>query len=83
MKRIKLKDFKENMGIFIDLEKDKTIGFSYKNELKEDYDNLLVNHKEILNKKDKYFIFCKGGVRSKKAVAILELYGYDVTLVYK
>ena len=55
MKRINLKEFRDDMGIFIDLEKDKLLSFSYKNELKEDYDNLLVNHKEILNKKDKYF----------------------------
>ena len=31
----------------------------------------------------KYFIYCNGGVKSRKAVNVLEFYGYDVTLVYK
>ena len=47
------------------------------------YERLLINHKELLDKNNKYFIYCNGGVKSRKAVNILDFYGYDVTLVYK
>lgn len=83
MKSIKLKDFEENMGIFIDLENKENDGFKYKNEINVTYEKLVLDHKELLDKECKYFIYCHGGQRSKKAVNILEFYGYDVTLVYK
>lgn len=83
MKKIKLKDYDENMGIFIDLEIKENSDFKYKNEMDISYEKLVVEHKELLDKKCKYFIYCHGGQRSKKAVNILEFYGYDVTLVYK
>lgn len=83
MKRIQLKEFDENDGVFIDLENVDTDGFKYKNEIRISYEKLLLEHREILDKNVKYFIYCQGGVRSKKAVNILEFYGYDVTLVYK
>lgn len=83
MKKIKLKDFDENDGIFIDLENKEDVGFKYKNEMKISYDKLILEHRDLLDKKCKYFIYCFGGVRSKKAVNILEFYGYDVTLVYR
>lgn len=57
-------------GILIDLD------VSY-----EPYDNLLCNHNKYLNKNMKYYIYCKKGFKSKKVVAVLEAYGYDVTLV--
>lgn len=83
MKKIKLKEFDESMGVFVDLEKRDENDFKYKNELVVSYEKLIINHKELLDKNVKYFIYCHGGQRSKKAVNILEFYGYDVTLVYK
>lgn len=83
MKVIKLKDYSEKDGVFIDLENVDTEGFKYKNEIRISYEKLLLEHKEVLDKNVKYFIYCQGGVRSKKAVNILEFYGYDVTLVRK
>lgn len=83
MKRIKLKDFDDSMGIFIDLEIKEEGSFKYKNEMNVSYEKLVLEHKELLNKDCKYFIYCYGGQRAKKAVNILEFYGYDVTLVYK
>ena len=83
MKKIKLNDFDENMGIFIDLEVNDDNAFKYKNEMNISYEKLVIEHKELLEKDCKYFIYCHGGQRSKKAVGILEFYGYDVTLVYK
>ncbi len=81
MKKILLKDYSGDKGIFIDINNN-----DYKvvsNGLHIQYENLLVNHKELLDKSKKYFIYCNGGIKSKKAVNILEFYGYDVTLVYK
>ena len=81
MKKILLEDYKKDMGIFIDI--------NYNNEnvvanaINIPYERLLINHKELLDKNKKYFIYCSGGIKSRKAVNILEFYGYDVTLVYK
>ena len=83
MKVINLKDFDENEGVFINLENLDTDGFKYKNEIRINYEKLLLEHKELLDKNVKYFIYCLGGLRSKKAANILDFYGYDVTLVRK
>lgn len=81
MKKIQLCDYKANMGIFIDLN-------YHDNKVVEvakhiPYEELLTNYKELLDKNKKYFLFCNGGIKSKKAATILEFYGYDVTFVYK
>ena len=81
MKKILLKDYKSNMGIFINLGNTDTLVVD--NSVYYKYEDLLINHKEILDKGKKYYIYCNGGVKSRKAVNILEFYGYDVTLVYK
>ena len=83
MKRMSINDYKSYMGKLIDV-RDTT---SYKEEhhplsINIYYDTLIMHHKELLNKNDKYFIICRKGHKSKKAVSILEYYGYDVTQVY-
>lgn len=81
MKKILLKDYKKGMGTFIDVNyNDSKV---VEGSIHIPYENLLVNHKELLKKNNKYFIYCNGGIKSKNAVNILEFYGYDVTLVYK
>lgn len=77
MKKIYFKDYDESMGIFIDLSSTNVIGSS----MDVSYEDLLLNHSELLDKSKKYFIYCKGGIKSKKVVNILDFYGYDVTLV--
>jgi len=83
MKRIIVSDYKGNMGKLIDVQDT----LSYKEShhplsVNIYFDTLLLHHKELLNKNDKYFIICRKGHKSKKAVSILEYYGYDVTQVY-
>lgn len=78
MKRILLSDYDYSKGIFIDLSNSKVVGSS----IDVSYEDLLINHSELLDKSKKYYIYCKGGIKSRKAVNILEFYGYDVTLVY-
>lgn len=78
MKKILLSDYDYSKGIFIDLSNSKVVGSS----MDVSYEDLLINHSELLDKSKKYYIYCKGGINSRKAVNILEFYGYDVVLVY-
>ncbi len=47
------------------------------------YDNLINNYRYYLNKNDTYYIYCKGGKLSKRAVSILSSLGYKVYLLEK
>lgn len=83
MKRIKVSDYKSYMGKLIDVQD----AVSYKENhhplsVNIYFDTLLLHHKELLSKNEKYYIICGKGHKSKKAVSILEYYGYDVTQVY-
>lgn len=81
MKKILLKDYQPSMGIFIDVNYNDSHIVQGSKHIP--YEQLLVNHSELLEKGKKYFIYCNGGIKSKKALNILEFYGYDVTLVIK
>ena len=81
MKKILLKDYNSNMGIFIDINYNDSKVVD--NSIHIVYEDLLINHKELLDKNKKYYIYCNGGIKSKKVVNMLDFYGYDVTLVYK
>lgn len=69
MKRIKKENYK-NEGIFIDLD------VNYIPYLKIIYET-----EKYLDKKKKYFFYCKNGVKSKEVVMALTVKGYDVTQV--
>ena len=71
MKKILLSDYDYSKGIFIDLSNSKVVGSS----MDISYEDLLINHSELLDKSKKYYIYCKGGIKSRKAVNILEFYG--------
>ena len=43
------------------------------------YEKLMLNYKTLLDKNKPYFIICSKGTKSRKAVSVLEFYGYDVT----
>jgi rhodanese-related sulfurtransferase len=80
MKKILLSEYDESMGIFIEI--NENYHNVVKNSIHIPYENLLINYKELLDKSKKYYIYCKGGIKSRKVVNILSFYGYDVTLVY-
>lgn len=44
-------------------------------------DKLLMNYKQLLDPRKRYFITCTKGKLSRRAVAMLEYLGYDVTQV--
>jgi len=82
MKSIKESEYRPEIGILIDV-RDK-LSYEKKHNpfsINIYYDNLIMNHKLLLNKDNKYFIMCDKGHKSKKAVRILEYYGYDVTYI--
>ncbi len=82
MKRISLANYHPGMGPLIDVQhpedymKNPTPGSTniY-------LDKLVANHKKYLTKGQKYYIICNKGFLSKKAVTMLEYFGYDVTQV--
>ncbi len=69
MKTIKIEEFPHD-GELINLETDYN-----------PYEKLLYNPSLYLDKNKKYYFYCKKGIKSKKVVSILELYGYDVTRI--
>ncbi len=82
MKTINIKEYSPHMGLLIDVQH--PIEYEKSHHLSSiniHSDKLIYNHKKYLNKNQKYFITCKKGLLSKKAVITLEYYGYDVTLV--
>lgn len=82
MKRITKEEYKRSMGELIDIEDSITYNESHLDgAINIPYERLLINHKELLNKGSKYYIYCRKGFKSRKAVSILEFYGYDVTQV--
>ena len=42
------------------------------------YDELINNYRSYLNKNEKYFLYCKSGKLSKRAVMVLSSLGYKV-----
>ena len=84
MKRIKIDNYNSNFGPLIDIENE--LIFEKKHipgSINIPYQKLIYHYQELLDKNKPYYIICSGGVKSKKIVRILELYGYNVTQVYK
>ena len=82
MKIIKSDEYNVSKGTLFDLEE--PIVFRKKHiygAVNVPFDKLLANYKTILDKKKSYFLYCHKGHKSKKAVSMLEYYGYDVTQV--
>ena len=82
MKVIKENEYRPEMGILIDVRNE--IDYKIKHNpfsINIYYDKLLMNHQALLNKNNKYYLICDKGNKSKRAVRILEFYGYDVTYV--
>ena len=83
MKRISIHDYHESMGTLIDLSDVKTYEKRKRpGSINLTYDKLMLHYSEYLKKNVPYYILCTKGIHSKRAVAILEYYGYDVTQVY-
>ena len=80
MKRLNIKDYNKNMGTLIDIQNSLDYAtYHHPDSVNIPYEKLLLNYKTLLDKRKRYFIVCNKGTKSRKAVSILEYYGYDVT----
>ena len=84
MKRIKLYEYNPSLGTLIDIEDSYTYSKNtIKGSINIPYEKLVYHYKDYLIKNKPYYIICQKGIKSKRLVAILEFYGYNVTQVYK
>lgn len=84
MKNLNINDYRPYMGKLIDVRPK----YEYKNKnisgsINIPYDELIFNHSKYLNKNETYYIICGGGIKSKKATNILNVYGYNVVNIIK
>lgn len=83
MKRISIKNYRGYMGTLIDVQDKVSYNEShYSGSINIPLNTLLIHYKELLSKNTPYYIVCRKGHNSQKAVSILEYYGYNVTQVY-
>ena len=82
MKIINIRDYNPSMGKLIDIEEKEVYNKNHiKGSINIPLNTLLYNRERLLNKLDTYYIYCQGGHKSKRAVNILDLYGYNVVQV--
>ena len=82
MKTISMDEYTEDLGQLISLE-DKEDFISIKGSINIKLSSLLDNPSRYLDKNKTYYIYCKKGTRSRRAVQILSIYGYNVVKVTK
>ena len=82
MKVIDMKDYNPGMGVLISLE-DSEDFIPIKNSINLKLSKILDNPSKYLNKEDTYYFYCARGSRSRQAVEILSVYGYNVVKVTK
>ena len=83
MKRISINNYNLSMGKLIDVQDSVSYNeLHYPGSINIPYDTLMLNHKDLLSKNESYFIICRKGHKSRRAVNMLEFYGYNVTQVY-
>lgn len=71
METVKYSEYK-NDGIFINLDVEYI-----------PYQKLIYDSEKYLNKNNKYYFYCKNGIKSREVVARLEMSGYNVVRVVK
>ncbi len=82
MNKIKFINYNLNMGQLIDVSDSLIYSDDhYPGSVNIPLNKLLINHKDLLSKNNTYYVTCRNGVKSRKAVSILEFYGYKVIQV--
>lgn len=82
MKQISIKDYNPSLGKLIDIEPKEIYNQHHQDgAINIPYETLLYNRDKLLNKNETYYIYCQGGRKSKRAVNLLELYGFKVIQV--
>lgn len=80
MKSISIDEYNPSMGILISLEDEEDFK-PLKGSIRMDIDKLLSNPKKYLDKDKKYYFYCRQGSRSRRAVSVLGVYGFNVVKV--
>ena len=82
MKVINIKDYYESMGILIDVRHPLDYQKEHdKRSINIYVDKLLASPQKYLSKDRTYYIICKSGYSSKRAVRFLSFLNYDVVQV--
>jgi len=82
LKVIKIEEYNSNMGKLICVDpKELYLQHHIVGSINIPYETLLYNRDRILNKEETYYIYCHGGHKSKRAVNVLEIYGFKVVQV--
>ena len=82
MNVISIEEYTPSMGVLISLE-DKEDYKPIKGSINLNIDSILSNPSAYLDKNQIYYFYCTNGIRSRKAVSILSVYGYKVVKVTK
>lgn len=82
MKVINISEYNSSLGPLIDIN-DKIIYDTnhIDGAINIEYETLLYNRDRLLNKNKTYYIYCKGGHKSRRIVSILSAYGFNVVQV--
>ncbi len=80
MRVISIDEYTPDMGVLVSLE-DKEDFKSRKGSINMDINRLLDNPSKYLDKNKTYCFYCAQGSRSRRAVQILGVYGYNVVKV--
>ena len=82
MKSISINEYNSSMGKLIDVESKEIYNQHHVDgAINIPYETLLYNRERLLNKEETYYIYCRGGHKSKRAVNVLDIYGYKVVQV--
>lgn len=84
MKSININEYNSSLGVLIDVRDKGEYALKHiSGSINIPFNELIFNHNKYLNKNAKYYIICGSGFKSKRAVNILSVYGYDVTNIIK
>lgn len=82
MNTILLSDYNQSLGILIDIEDPFTYNDWHDSRaINIPFNKLIYNFNTLLDKNKKYYIYCRGGVKSRRAVSTLNIYGYNAIQV--
>ena len=82
MQIINIKDYNPSLGPLIDVEDVSVYKIKHINgAINIPFIELSYNFQNLLDKNKHYYIYCNAGNKSRRIVAILEIYGYQVTQV--
>lgn len=82
MQVINIKEYNPNLGPLIDVEDENFYKMKHvEGAINIPFSELSYNFQNLLDKNRHYYIYCNAGNKSRRIVAILEIYGYRVTQV--